>query len=377
MTGTTTRYEEDLRQLARLTLDGSLEDAKLFLARLSRKYRSRNPELSEQLATFLKDARSVSPEPESLSPARLSKGHLPEVELGFSIDSFVKYSGPQKIQKPLLEPEVEKSIDTIILERKHQNELVRHGLKPVSTAVFTGPPGVGKTITAQWLANVLGLPMVTLDLASVMSSKLGQSGANLRAVLDYARMNPCLLFLDEIDAIAKSRSDESDIGELKRLVTILLQELNTWTGESLLVAATNHPELIDPALWRRFDTKVDFPLPGIDAIERAILAFSGVDADKISPFARLLASLSRGESLSNIEKDVASIRKNSILRSQSVEESIQAMVHARSHKLSLNEKKKLALKMFREFGMTQAKSASLVGISRDTLRKIVAESKES
>lgn len=377
MTGTTTHYEEDLRQLARLTLNGSSEDAKLFLARLSRKYRSRNPELSEQLASFLKDARSVSQEPESLSPARLSMGNLPEAKVGYSIDGFVKYSGPQKIQKPLLEPDVKRSIDTIILERKHQDELLSHGLKSISTAVFTGPPGVGKTLTAQWLANVLELPMVTLDLAAVMSSKLGQSGANLRAVLDYARMNPCLLFLDEIDAIAKSRSDESDIGELKRLVTILLQELNTWTGESLLVAATNHPELIDSALWRRFDVKVDFPLPGIDAIERAILAFASVDADKISPYARLLASLSLGESLSNIENDVASIRKNSILRAQSVEESVQAIIHARSQQLSLSEKKKLALKMFSEFGMTQAKSASLVGISRDTLRKIVAESKES
>ena len=127
------------------------------------------------------------------------------------------------------------------------------GLSPTRSAIFVGPPGVGKTLTARWLASQLGVPLYVLDLTAVMSSLLGRSGTNLRAALDFAKRSPCVLLLDEIDAIAKRRSDDTDIGELKRLVTVILQEVDEWPATGLLLAATNHAELIDPALWRRFD----------------------------------------------------------------------------------------------------------------------------
>jgi hypothetical protein len=95
-----------------------------------------------------------------------------------------------------------------------------------------------------------------LDLIVVMSSYLGKTGNNLRSALDHAKANEAILLLDEIDAIAKRRSDESDVGELKRLVTVMLQEVDDWPDTDLLLAATNHPELVDPALWRRFDAEL-------------------------------------------------------------------------------------------------------------------------
>ncbi|KAG1531821.1 hypothetical protein G6F50_016490 [Rhizopus delemar] len=91
------------------------------------------------------------------------------------------------------------------------------GLTPTRSAIFVGPPGVGKTLKARWLAAQLKVPLYVLDLTAVMSSLLGKSGTNLRAAIDFAKREPCVLLLDEIDAIAKRRSDDSDVGELKRL----------------------------------------------------------------------------------------------------------------------------------------------------------------
>ena len=139
-----------------------------------------------------------------------------------------------------------------------------------------GPPGVGKTLTARWLAAQLKVPLYVLDLTAVMSSLLGKSG-NLRAAIDFAKREPCVLLLDEIDAIAKRRSDDSDVGELKRLVTVILQEVDEWPASSVLLAATNHPELIDPALWRRFDLVVQFKTPDEQAVKEAIKRFLGPD----------------------------------------------------------------------------------------------------
>jgi SpoVK/Ycf46/Vps4 family AAA+-type ATPase len=153
----------------------------------------------------------------------------------------------------LLSVDLEETLSQLIQERRQTERLASMGLSPTRSAIFVGPPGVGKTLTARWLASQLGVPLYVLDLTAVMSSLLGRSGTNLRAALDFAKRSPCVLLLDEIDAIAKRRSDDTDVGELKRLVTVILQEVDEWPATGLLLAATNHSELIDPALWRRFD----------------------------------------------------------------------------------------------------------------------------
>ena len=99
-----------------------------------------------------------------------------------------------------------------------------------------------------------------------MSSYLGRTGSNIRHVLDYAKGVDGVLLLDELDAIAKRRDDATDVGELKRLVTVLLQEIDDWPSSGLLIAATNHPGLLDPAVWRRFELRVSFPMPGDDVV---------------------------------------------------------------------------------------------------------------
>ena len=139
---------------------------------------------------------------------------------------------------------------------------------------------LGKTLAARWIAKKLNRPLIVLDLWAVMSSFLGRTGNNIRNVLDYAKGLDCVLLLDEFDAIAKRRDDAVEIGELKRLVTVLLQEIDEWPSSGLLLAATNHPDLLDPAVWRRFELIVEFPMPTEAEIRQAIELFLGGEAEE-------------------------------------------------------------------------------------------------
>lgn len=164
-------------------------------------------------------------------------------------------------EEPVVAADVAGSLRRLIDERQRAGELAAAGLEPTSKVLLTGPPGVGKSMTARFLAARLGQPLLTLDLAAVMSSYLGRSGQNLSQALDEAQESGAVLFLDEFDAVAKYRDDKSDLGELKRLVNIVLLRLDDWDHRTLLVAATNHPELLDRAAARRFDLTVNLKLP--------------------------------------------------------------------------------------------------------------------
>lgn len=167
---------------------------------------------------------------------------------------------------PILPVESKNLLSRVLNEHRERARLADAALEPTRSALFVGPPGVGKTMAARFLAAELGVPLITLDLVSVMSSLLGKSGQNIRDAIELARARECVFLLDEVDAIAKRRDDASDVGELKRIVNLLLLELDRWPATSLLVAATNHPELLDRAVWRRFDLVVEFRLP--DAVTR-------------------------------------------------------------------------------------------------------------
>ena len=130
---------------------------------------------------------------------------------------------------------------------------------------------MGKTMAAQWVATQLGLPLAVLDLSSVMSSLLGKTGINLRHAFDYAKQSECVLLLDELDAIGKRRGDDSDVGE--RLVTVLLQQVDDWPDGAGLILG-NHPELLDAAVWRRFDLAVPFPEPDTELRRASIRRFA-------------------------------------------------------------------------------------------------------
>ena len=241
MLGEMKEEQSDLAQLVRLALAEQTEDVRLFAARLVRKYRGTAPDLAEQLELYLKSkpVRNVSPMRKLSPPSSATQGLPVDDESRLSLLKVFK-DEPTR-DAPLLSGEVEEVLTQLIAERRQSDRLRAMGLTPTRSAIFVGPPGVGKTLTARWLAAQLKVPLYVLDLTAVMSSLLGKSGANLRAAIDFAKREPCVLLLDEIDAIAKRRSDDTDVGELKRLVTVILQEVDEWPASSVLLAATNHP----------------------------------------------------------------------------------------------------------------------------------------
>ena len=361
--------QSDLAQMVRLALAEQTEDVRLFAARLVRKYRGTAPDLAEQLELYLKSkpARSVSPM-RRLSPPRPAAGAMPvDDESRLSLLKVFK-DDPAK-QTPLLSSDVDDALRQLIEERRQSDRLQAMGLTPTRSAIFVGPPGVGKTLTARWLAAQLNVPLYVLDLTAVMSSLLGKSGANLRAAIDYAKREPCVLLLDEIDAIAKRRSDDTDVGELKRLVTVILQEVDEWPASGLLLAATNHPELIDPALWRRFDLEVQFKTPGEQSIKEALKRFLGPDYALFARWIDILAFAFAGYSFSDIERDVQRFRRAVALGAGTDADLVEDFMKARALALDKQGRINLAVMLAKETRLSQHAIADVTGVSRDTIRK--------
>ncbi|MBE7413249.1 MAG: ATP-binding protein [Leptospiraceae bacterium] len=159
-------------------------------------------------------------------------------------------------------------IERILLESRKVEVLKSYGLKPIDKILFYGPPGCGKTVTAEAIAFELELPFVVIRLDSIVSSFLGETSSNLRRVFDFINKNRMVVLFDEFDALGRERSDSSEHGEIKRVVNALLQMFDSYKGNSILIAATNHESDLDSAVWRRFEEVLIFNLPDNNQIKR-------------------------------------------------------------------------------------------------------------
>lgn len=365
--------QSDLVQMVRLALAEQTEDVRLFAARLVRKYRGTSPDLAEQLELFLKlkPARSVSPMRELSLPPQATQAMPVDDESRLSLLKVFK-DAPTK-DAPLLSSDVDDVLGQLIAERRQSDRLRAIGLAPTRSAIFVGPPGVGKTLTARWLAAQLKVPLYVLDLTAVMSSLLGKSGVNLRTAIDFAKREPCVLLLDEIDAIAKRRSDDTDVGELKRLVTVILQEVDEWPSSSVLLAATNHPELIDPALWRRFDLVVQFKAPNAQDVKEAVKRFLGPDYPLFARWIDILVFAFAGYSFSDIERDVQRFRRAVALGTSTDADLVEDFMKARALALDRQGRIDLAVMLAKQTRLSQHAVSDITGVSRDTIRKYTNE----
>lgn len=213
----------------------------------------------------------------------------------------------------VLSDATQSALDEILMEHNRADTLRSYGLQPAQKLLFCGPPGCGKTLAAEVIANALSMPLVLVRLDSVISSFLGETAANLRKVFDYIAQQPVVALFDEFDALTKDRGDSADHGELKRAVNAVLQMMDSYRGESILVATTNYETLLDKAVWRRFDEVVRFEMPNLEQIKRLLtLKLSGIRRNFEADDAQV-ASLFKGMSHADIERVLRRAVKEMIL----------------------------------------------------------------
>lgn len=183
----------------------------------------------------------------------------------------------------VLRAETAQAVYQLIAEVRRWPDLDAAGLPRRNRVLLSGPPGCGKTSAVSALAHELGRPLVTARVEGLISSYLGETATNLASLFAFASTGPYVLFLDEFDSLGKMRDDPTDHGELRRVVNAVLQQIDSYTGPSLIVAATNHSQVLDAALWRRFDAVIELGLPTPEetaAVVRQILPSAAFELAK-------------------------------------------------------------------------------------------------
>ncbi len=225
------------------------------------------------------------------------------------------YPNDNNIEVILSRSNLEK-LQSFILNYKNADKLNSLGIGVSNTLLLFGPPGCGKTKCAYLIAKELQLPLVIARLDSLISSYLGTTAKNIRTLFEFAQKTPCVLFLDEFDAIAKARDDNNELGELKRVVNSLLQNVDSMSNDSLLLAATNHEQLLDSAVWRRFDFKLEIELPDSEAIIKMIDLFTCNTIALTNKDKQELATAFIGLSGANIEEIIKKAIRNAIIQNK-------------------------------------------------------------
>ena len=161
----------------------------------------------------------------------------------------------------ILRHETIEQLEEVVREFQNWDILVSNGVTPVSRLIFYGPPGCGKTLCANAIAAEIGIPLMYVRFDALVSSYLGETASNIRKVFDLAKNDSFVILFDEFDAIGRSRNDSTEHGEIKRVVNTFLQQLDSFKGRSIIIAATNFEKSLDYAIWRRFDDTIRFDLP--------------------------------------------------------------------------------------------------------------------
>ena len=174
---------------------------------------------------------------------------------------------PAALEDVALTSDLAASMGAVVQEHRRRGRLAAHGIAPRNRLLFHGPPGCGKTLTARALGGALGLQVFVVRFDALLGAYLGQTSSRVHDVFRFAAAHECILLLDEIDAIGRRRGHTADVGELDRVVISLMQQLDLLPPAGLIIAASNVPDDLDPALRRRFDLQVEFPAPERQALD--------------------------------------------------------------------------------------------------------------
>lgn len=228
-------------------------------------------------------------------------------------DSILEIEPRRRLEDLILPLPVRENARQLVQEHSRADVLRAHGYEPRHKLLLSGPPGNGKTSFAEGIAEALGLPFFVVRYDALIGSYLGETNTRLRRLFDYIRTRPCVLFFDEFDAIGKERGDTHETGEIKRVVSFLLMQLDQLPSYVIVIAASNHAELLDRAVWRRFQVRSAFPAPDRRSVEafltRVIAGWPEVPTVQAKAISRRLGAVSYAEALDFCQ----SVRRRHIL----------------------------------------------------------------
>lgn len=264
-----------MKRLFRVLKDGSVTDVRAVCRRIVDEEKKRgHTQVAKELESILSNVTEGVPPvgPSPLRPLPTSRRDSAPLLTEIPVATLRHHM--------VLPEDVEARFARIEKEFAARSRLAKHGLKPRHRILLYGPPGCGKNLGAERLAWHTGLPLLKVRFDNLLSSYFGETMTNLRRVFDAAHETPCALFLDECDSLARARNARNDVGEVTRITNALLEMLEYYHGDGLVIAATNLDADLDPALFRRFDEVLKIPLPGTQEIQRLLgtsLAAIGIE----------------------------------------------------------------------------------------------------
>lgn len=403
-------YFDNVLALARIALNGDEKRVLNQIERLRDELKKSDPKQAEKLSRLL----SRNEQRQDVAPMSLQQMRAQGEKLGLSLPGEnLSRSTPLPVDKetaaplvrivfpedkkeaaPILNKELEAAINDLLKEWERVDELAAIGVQPNMRCLIYGAPGVGKTLLARFIAQRLGLPLVEARLDGLVSSFLGTTARNIGALFDFADRYRCILFLDEFDAIAKARDDNQEVGEIKRVVNTLLQSLDARSTHGFTLAATNHEHLLDAAVWRRFEARIEIPKP--DSIGRESILTRFLEPVRLTPKEMaMLVWLTEGMSGADLETLVAGGKRYFVLHNGATsssekkgnwqkDERQEALLSALRRQATLNARlfdgRRQALLLGPDenlldaiidgAGLTQRDAAELLGISQSTVSRM-------
>jgi hypothetical protein len=240
--------------------------------------------------------------------------HIEMRQSANDIGGFVHEIDPRREIEDLILPGVVGAACQELVEEQRRSDLLRaHSLEPRHRILLAGPPGNGKTTLAEGIAAALLVPLLVVRYEALIASYLGETAARLAKLFEAVRSRRCVLFFDEFDAVGKERGDEHETGEIKRVVSSLLLQIDSLPSYVVVVAATNHAELLDRAVWRRFQLRLRLPAPTRLQVEEWFRRFEARAGFSLGHSPRTLAARLRGLSFAELEDFGADVQRRFVL----------------------------------------------------------------
>lgn len=300
---------EQIKALLQSHLEGNEEwfyaTAMQMAAQAARQGQGRVADDIRKLIDTAKEQGKVRKAEQNLLPIAQPRGEL---------SGLLSIADPKtRLSDLVLPPESRKRLERVVKEQRQGAKLRGHGLTPRHKLLLVGPPGSGKTMTAAALAGEMNLPLFTILLDGLITKFMGETAAKMRLVFDAIKKNRGVYLFDEVDAIGGHRATGNDVGEIRRVLNSFLQFLEQDDSNSLIIAATNHPELLDKALFRRFDDVLEYTLPDDEFAEQAFRGRLGVfDTTEVNW--SVVTQEARGLSYAEIKRVCEDAAKETVLR---------------------------------------------------------------